>query len=230
MEILLYGDIVMDEWGKWSKDDKCPSDIIDALKAADGAPVTVRINSGGGSVFGGMAIYNALKAYRGAKTVYVDGVAASIASVIMLAGDKLHIPKNAYVMIHKPWGYASGNAIELRDYADSLETCEKGMLAVYGERLKGGATLDEITGAMETGKEMWRTGEEIAATFDVICDEPVQAVACASDCKNHYENAPDGIAKARDEPAPSDIAEATDCALESAKAYLYYQNEINGGK
>jgi ATP-dependent Clp protease, protease subunit len=226
---LLYGDIVMDEWGKWTNDDKCPSEIIDALNGADGKPVTVRINSGGGSVFGGMAIYNALKSYRGAKTVYVDGVAASIASVIMLAGDEIHIPKNAYVMIHKPWGYAAGNAIEMRDYADSLDTCEKGMMAVYGGRLKDGATLDEIADAMASGKEMWRTGDEISSVFNVICDEPVQAVACASDCKNHYENAPDGIAKARAEPAPSDITEATDCALECANAYLYCQNEIFGG-
>ncbi|WP_330594436.1 Clp protease ClpP, partial [Clostridioides difficile] len=65
--------------------------------------MNIYINSGGGSVFAGMAIYNMLKRHEGFKTVYVDGIAASIASVIALAGDRVVIPQNAYFMIHKPW-------------------------------------------------------------------------------------------------------------------------------
>ena len=61
LEIRFYGDIVMDEMGKWTKDDTCPSDIIDTLQNAGDKPLSIRINSGGGSVFGGIAIYNVLK-------------------------------------------------------------------------------------------------------------------------------------------------------------------------
>ena len=102
-QLNIYGDIVSDQWGKWSDDDTCPSDISEFLKNLEGASeIEMHINSGGGSVFAGIAIYNMLKRSKATVTTYIDGIAASIASVIACAGDRVIIPKNGTFMIHKP--------------------------------------------------------------------------------------------------------------------------------
>src|SRR5699024_3486255 len=94
-QLNIYGDIVSDEWGKWSDDDTCPTDISNFLKDLDGvSEIEMHINSGGGSVFAGIAIYNMLKRSKATVTTYIDGIAASIASVIACAGDRIIIPKN----------------------------------------------------------------------------------------------------------------------------------------
>ena len=99
----FYGDICGAQWqSEWYSEDKAPQDIVDFLNELDGTEsLTVHINSGGGDVFGGIAIYNILKRYSGEKVCYVDGIAASIASVIMFACDKIICPSGAQIMIHK---------------------------------------------------------------------------------------------------------------------------------
>ena len=88
VDLYLYGDIVSGWWGKWEDEDTYPAEIRDFLQSAGGRDINVHINSGGGSVFAGMAIYNLLAHYSGTVTAYVDGMAASIASVIALAADR----------------------------------------------------------------------------------------------------------------------------------------------
>ena len=200
VSLYLYGDIVMDQWGKWTDDDTCPSDITKVLESAGSAPLKIHINSGGGSVFGGMAIYSVLAKYKGKKTVYVDGIAASIASIIMLAGDELHIPSNAMVMIHKPWAWASGDAEDLKRVAGSLETCYKSMLSVYEGKLKEGTAIKDLENKIETDKEVWLTGEEASAFFNVEVDQALELVAYKGDLPKEYAKLPPGVAKARDEP------------------------------
>ena len=96
-DLYFYGDIV-DSWlGAFDDMDQYPEAIKNFLDEAKGKDINIYVNSGGGSVFAGMAIYNMLKRHKGYKTVYVDGLAGSIASVIALAGDKFIIPSNAYV-------------------------------------------------------------------------------------------------------------------------------------
>ncbi|EKN40769.1 serine protease, partial [Clostridium botulinum CFSAN001627] len=91
-ELYLYGDIVSDQWGKWSDDDTCPQDVANFLKELNSFDsLDIYINSGGGSVFAGIAIYHQLKRHNGFKTVHIDGIAASITSVISCAGDKVII-------------------------------------------------------------------------------------------------------------------------------------------
>lgn len=103
-DLFFYGDIVSETWqSEWYEDDMAPGDVKEFLDQLDGTEnINIHINSGGGSVFGGIAIYNMLRRNNAHKTVYVDGLAASIASVIMMAGDEIVMPKNATVMIHKP--------------------------------------------------------------------------------------------------------------------------------
>ncbi|HBB9192092.1 TPA: Clp protease ClpP, partial [Escherichia coli] len=91
------------------------------LKAlGDVSHINLRIHSPGGDVFEGIAIYNLLRNHPADITVYIDGVAASMASVVAMAGDRVVMPENAMMMIHKPWGISGGNAGDMRDYADLL--------------------------------------------------------------------------------------------------------------
>ncbi len=103
-----------------------------SVKALD-----VYVNSPGGSVFEGVAIYNQLMRFAGEKVVHIDGIAASIASVIAMAGDERRIAANGTVMIHDPYGAARGSAADMRKMADSLEQTRDVILNTYTERTKG---------------------------------------------------------------------------------------------
>ena len=188
-DLFFYGDICSSTWGCWEDEDKCPQDVADFLKDLDNnKEINIYINSGGGSVFAGLAIYNQLKRHPANKTVYVDGLAASISSVIALAGDKVIIPKNAQFMIHKPWSWAIGNANDLRKTADSLDSCEQSILNVYEENLKGGVDIETIK--QFVNDETWFTGEEAAKYFNIDVEEESELVACASEYFEKYKNIP----------------------------------------
>lgn len=193
-ELYFYGDIVSDSWGKWSDEDKCPQDVLEMLNSIDeGKDLNIYINSGGGSVYAGLAIYNQLKRKKCNKVVRVDGLAASIASVIMLAGDKVIIPKTAQTMIHEPWmGIWGGfNAREFRKMADDLDACCETILNVYAENLKDGTSIDEIKTMMS--EETWLTGDKAAQYFNIEVEDSAIAVACASNYFDEYKNIPDAL-------------------------------------
>lgn len=102
----------------------------------DSDALDIYINSPGGSVFEGIAIYAMLQRYKKEKVVYVDGIAASIASVIMLAADRRVITRSAQVMIHEPWGGGMGTADDLRKAADSLDGIHESILDTYVARTR----------------------------------------------------------------------------------------------
>ena len=191
-DLYFYGDIV-DSWsGAWDDTDQYPQAIKEFLDEAKDKNINIYINSGGGSVFAGMAIYNMLKRHKGYKTVYVDGLAGSIASVIALAGDKIVIPKNAYFMIHKPWCACGGNANDFREMANTLDKVEQGILNVYKDNLASEMLYDEIVEMVNN--ETWLTGEEASKYFaKVEIVEPLQLVACTSDLYSKYINTPKNI-------------------------------------
>lgn len=192
-DLYFYGDIVDSWWGAWDDTDQYPEAIKSFLDDAKGKDINIYINSGGGSVFAGMAIYNMLKRHQGYKTVHVDGLAGSIASVIALAGDKVIIPSNAYMMIHKPWSGLYGNSTELREMADTLDKIEEGILNVYKENLAENADIEVIKAMVNA--ETWLTGEEVSKYFNVQVSDSVEAVACASDYFNKYNKVPKNIKK-----------------------------------
>jgi len=186
-ELYFYGDIVSSSW-KWEEEDTCPEDVkkfLDSVKEAK--ELDIFINSGGGSVFAGMTIYNMLKRNPANKTVYIDGLAGSIASVIALSGDRVIIPKNAYFMIHKPTTGVYGNSNDFLKTASVLETIEQGILQVYKDHLKEGAEIETIKQLME--EETWFTGEQASEYFNIEVGEELQAVACVSDLTT-YSKAP----------------------------------------
>jgi ATP-dependent Clp protease, protease subunit len=114
------------------------------------------INSPGGSVFEGLAIYNQIKRFAGEKIVHIDGIAASIASVIAMAGDEVRIAANGTIMIHDPWGMAMGTADEMRKTADSLDKTRDVLLENYIART--GGKREEISAWMSA--ETWMNADE----------------------------------------------------------------------
>lgn len=187
-DLYIYGEIVDNTDFKWDEADVMPDDVLQALQQVDGLDeLNIYINSPGGSVFAGQAIYNMLKRNKAKKNVYVDGVAASMASIIALVGT-LHIPSNAYLMIHKPLMGAIGNATDFRKLADDLDVIESGMVSIYEENLKEGVDIDTIKDLME--KETWLTGEEASQYFNVEVIESKAIAACATDILARYDKTP----------------------------------------
>lgn len=194
-DLYFYGDIVSDSWEKWTTEDTYPMAVKNFLDSVKGKDLNIYVNSGGGSVFAGMAIYNMLKRHQGKKTVFVDGIAASIASVIALAGEKVIIPSNAYFMIHKPWTFAIGNADEIMKIAETLNVVEQGILNVYQENLNDGINIEEIQKMVN--EETWLTGEQASFYFANIEVSPaIQAVAYSGELK--FFNTPTSIKNAEE--------------------------------
>lgn len=150
-EIAIYNDIGM--WGIQSSDFKAALDGV-----GDVSDLTIRINSYGGEVFVGFAIYNLIKEHKATtKTMIVDGVAASIASVIALSGTSLKMPKNSFLMIHNPSVFVGGDAKDLRDAADMLDKLKATIVDIYKSKniTLSKNKLDEMMDA-----ETWITAEE----------------------------------------------------------------------
>ncbi|WP_418162853.1 head maturation protease, ClpP-related [Pantoea vagans] len=118
----------------WYGDGVTASRIAAALRAIGGADVIVNINSPGGDMFEGLAIYNLLREYEGKVTVKVLGLAASAASIIAMAGDEVQIGRGAFLMIHNCWVYAMGNRHDLAQVAADMEPFDKAMNDIYGSR------------------------------------------------------------------------------------------------
>lgn len=130
--------------------------ISAALRSLDGADVVVNINSPGGDVFEGLAIYNLLREYKGHVTVRVLGVAASAASFIAMAADEIQIARAGFFMIHNAWTGLWGNRNDLRETADFLEQIDDTIADIY--HVKSGLGMDELKADMD--KERWINGRD----------------------------------------------------------------------
>ncbi|WP_312292802.1 head maturation protease, ClpP-related [Atlantibacter hermannii] len=134
----------------WYGEGVTASRIAGALRAIGGADVTVNINSPGGDMFEGLAIYNLLREYEGKVTVKVLGLAASAASIIAMAGDEVQIGRGAFLMIHNCWVYAMGNRHDLAQIAADMEPFDKAMNDIYGARTGLDATIIDAMMDAET--------------------------------------------------------------------------------
>lgn len=201
-ELFFYGDIVSDSWGAWTAEDQYPLNVQQLLSDIGSNDIDIHINSGGGDVFAGVAICNMLRSCTGKKTVYVDGLAASIASVIAMAGDEIIIPANAYMMIHKASTISIGNADDMRQIADTLDKIDAGIVATYMMRAQENITEKQFKKMM--ADETWLSGSEVAEYFNNIkVETALQAVAsCDSKFIARYRNIPDGISEQKVENVP----------------------------
>jgi ATP-dependent protease ClpP protease subunit len=125
---------VYDVVGGW---DLTADDFVQQLHALDATGIDLHINSPGGYVFDGVAIYSALKNHKASVTTYVDGLAASAASFIAMAGDEIVVEKPARMMIHDAQGIGLGNAADMREYADLLDETSDVIAGIYADRAGG---------------------------------------------------------------------------------------------
>jgi len=166
LELFIYGDVKPDGYDWWTdrviESETSAQHFREELaKYPDAKEIKIYINSYGGSVFEGTAIYNQLRRHPAQKTVFIDGFACSVASVIAMAGDKIVMPRNAMMMIHNMWTVAIGNAQELRKAADDLDVISKGNRQAYLQ--KTGEKLDEAKLIQMLDAETWLTAEDCIA-------------------------------------------------------------------
>lgn len=170
-DLLIYGQIGESWWDEESVTAKSVVDQLNALPASI-SQINVRINSIGGSVHDGLAIYNALVKHPATIAVAVDGVAMSAASFIAMAGDTVNTPPTSIWMIHGPSTYAGGNATELRAVASALDVYASSMAPAYAA--KSGKSLDDILTLLNDGADHYYTGEQ--AVTEGFADAVVAAV------------------------------------------------------
>jgi len=155
VEIRIDGDIIPDEYKyfyEWFNDPfTSPKVFRDMLKKYEGKNLTVWINSPGGDIIAGAAIYTALKEFKGKKTIKIDGCAASIASVIAMAGDEILMSPTSLMFIHDPWGQFEGNANELQKGIEALNVCKEIIINAYEQ--KTGLPREKLSKMMED--ETW---------------------------------------------------------------------------
>ena len=163
LDLYIYGDVEGDGYS-WFWDEPIESETSanhlreELARRPNVKQINIYINSYGGSVFEGAAIYNQLKRHTAHKTVYVDGFACSIASVIAMAGDDVVMPRNTLMMIHNMWMDVRGSAAELRKAADDLDTINEAGRAAYLEKA-GNKLTPELLAQMEDD-ETWLTAEQ----------------------------------------------------------------------
>jgi ATP-dependent protease ClpP protease subunit len=133
-EISIYTDIGLSFWD----DSLSAKQFNEELKKISDkvTQIDVRLNSPGGDVFDGITMFNRLKQHKANVTVYVDGLAASIASVIAMAGNKIIMGEGALMMIHKPWTYTAGDSSALEEVIDRLNDVEEQIIGIYQRRTK----------------------------------------------------------------------------------------------
>lgn len=175
-DVFIYGNI----GDRWNEDGVIAANMVRELSELDVDTINLRINSYGGSVPDGLAIYNALKRHRATVAVHIDGVAISCASYIAMAGDTITMAKNSQMMIHAPWSYAGGNAVELREQADILDRYAKSMASAYAD--KSGKTYDDALAILTDGKDHWFLADEAVAEgfADAVGDEVAVAASLAN--------------------------------------------------
>ncbi len=153
-EIVIYAPIGESFWG----DSVSAKSFSEELKKLDPTvnEIDVRINSPGGDVFDGIAIYNRLKQHKAKITVYIDGLAASIASIIALAGDEVIMGEGALFMIHLPWTVAMGNRMDFDNMVNRLMDVEEQLISIYTK--KTGMDRAEIKTMLE--EETWMDADQ----------------------------------------------------------------------
>lgn len=188
-EIYIYGDIISEDW-RWDHDTSAVSFREELAALEDVEVIDLHINSGGGDVFEAAAIYNMLKRHKARIEVHVDGLAASAASVIAMAGDKITMPRNSMMMIHNMWTIIMGNHNDLRKAADEAEKISNS--TVKQAYLNRNPDLDEQKLTQMLDDETWLTADE-ALDLGLIDEVVTAAPVAASLSKNmaaRYNNVP----------------------------------------
>ncbi|MBJ2155270.1 ClpP-like prohead protease/major capsid protein fusion protein [Variovorax sp. IB41] len=195
-EILIYGDI----GESWWEETVSAASFVRELAELDVEQITLRIASIGGSVPDGLAIFNAMRRHKAHITTEVDSMALSIASLIALGGDTVHMAENAVLMIHAPWSYVAGNSVELREMADQLDTWAAAMSTSYATK-----TGDQpaMLALLMDGKDHFYTAAEAldAKLIDGITDAMPVSASARDLPVSRYRSLPASLARVAGIPA-----------------------------
>ncbi|MFC5834646.1 head maturation protease, ClpP-related [Nonomuraea insulae] len=192
-ELLLF-----DEIGGWYG--TYADEFVQELKAITASKVTVRLNSPGGSVFEGIAVANALRAHPAQVIVRVEGLAASIASVIALAGDRLQMMPQSTLMVHEASGACLGNAADMTKMAEVLDLLSDNIADAYAT--KAGGSREQWRAAMK--EESWYTADEAVAAG--LADEVLRDIKPAEESTNSWDLSIFRYAGRHHAPAPANGA------------------------
>ena len=166
VEISIYDEI--GDYGTSAKQ------FIDDLKSVGSKDIIIRMNSVGGSVFDGLAIYNVLRSHKGYVNVKIEGLSASIASIIALAGDNIEMAENGFFMIHNPFGKSMGGAEDMRKTADLLDKIKQELVNIYSSKTQ----LSDETISNMMDEETWLTSQEAKEMgFIDTITEPIKVAA-----------------------------------------------------
>lgn len=183
-EVMIYGTITPDPW---FEDEVSAAGFVRQISELDVDTITVRINSGGGDVYDALAILNALRSHPAEITTVVEGMAASAASYIAQAGNKVIVRPNAEIMIHDASGICIGNAERMSQYAEWLDRISDNIASIYAERAGGDtATWRDLMRA-----ETWFTAEEAVESglADQVTDAATATATASTPVENHQRPA-----------------------------------------
>ena len=212
MKIFITGEIVS------TKTEGCfsPIDLKEKLESVDkNEPLEVEITSEGGSVFAGVQIANMLARHQGIVTTHAVGICASIATIILMAGDKVAVDDNCFCMVHRPWSCVEGNAGDMAKEIAALDKCEKAMIGYYMKW----SNVDKSTLQKYLADETWFLGEEFAKVFKcnvVPSDKEFNIAAKFKKCKYAYRNVPKGLSMEEKEKKTKEEIEQLETAEEPA--------------
>lgn len=196
-ELYLYGDIGAGWFGEGITADRVIKDLTALGKKKE---ITVRIDSAGGNVFDGLNIYNALVRNPATIRIEIDALAASIASVIAMAGNAIRMADNAMLMIHEPWGLVMGTAADMRKNADVLDKTRDNLVRIYASR----AGLDEHKVSNMMQAETWLNAPEALAAGLIGEITPNLALAASASrdtlARYGYRNLPQFLLSPRETP------------------------------
>lgn len=227
-DIFIYGEITKYAWEEYGeKSAKIFQQELSELE--DVETINLFVNSPGGSVFEGIAIHNMLKRHSARVIAHVDALAASIASVIIMAADEIRMPSNSMLMIHNPWTWTMGNAAELRKEADDLDRI--GESAIVSYLAKAGDKLSEEKLREMLDAETWLMADEAYqyGLCDVVEEENQMAASISDDLFTKYKNVPKQLIKQESNGVSAEEMKQRQLIAEQSKINANLINDILGG-
>lgn len=188
LDMYIYSDVESDSYDWWTGEQiesKTSAEYFrgELEAAGDINQINIYINSLGGSVMEGLGIYNQLRRHKAHKTVYIDGFACSVASVIAMAGDEVIMPSSSMMMIHAPFTFVCGNAAELRKAADEIDKISSSTMQAYLQKSRGKLSAEQLT-KIYAAEKYWSAAECIEmgladrmADADIDIDAAIAALS-----------------------------------------------------